>query len=49
MYNKYRCTYKEINNVKLIKTLTIRDIKRALVFVLVENIVISIKNLYLLL
>ena len=36
-YNSYICTYIKINNVKLIKTLTIRDIKRALVFIFIEN------------
>ena len=36
-YNQYKCTYIPINNVKFIKTLTIKDIKRALVFVFSEE------------
>ena len=36
-YHNYICTYIQINNVKLIKTLTIKDIKRALVFVFIEE------------
>ena len=36
-YHSYYSTYIKINNVKLIKTLTKKDIRRALVFVLIEE------------
>ena len=36
-YNKYSLSYEKLTNVKQIKTITIKDIKRALVAVLIEN------------